>query len=137
HNLIYRAIAYRTSSTIVTCFVLDSAPRMGIQTLRQSRCGVDKDIPGIGDVYFIILLPAFCSNEDDAIRCSGSINRRSSCILQYRNGLNVLRIQIVHASWKAVNDHERGAPVQRTHTPHRNIHASARLKTTLIPDIEV
>src|SRR5690606_40541007 len=93
HNLIYRAIAYRTSSTIVTCFVLDSAPRMGIQTFRQSRCGVDKDIPGIGDVYFIILLPAFCSNEDDAIRCSGSINGRSCRILQHGNGLNVLRIQ--------------------------------------------
>src|SRR5690606_41837659 len=80
-----------TSCVSVLCLFFTPPATTAIYTL--SLHDALPIFPGIGDVYFIILLPAFCSNEDDAIRCSGSINGRSCRILQHGNGLNVLRIQ--------------------------------------------
>ena len=60
----------------------------------------------------IVLLRLSCSDEDDAVCTSGTVNRRSGSIFQNLHRHNVLRVDLLQVTGitvrETVNDHERG-----------------------------
>ena len=79
---------------ILYCTIIQFGIFIRIQKFRQTSCLLQIKLPSVIHRYFLITGSTFCLNQNNSIGSTGSINSSGSTILQYRNTLNIIRIQI-------------------------------------------